>query len=435
MNQLRVANKQERLLFEQTIQTDLTKIPNINQNVYGVQKFTPLIPNNPHNNQYGSDYKKNYDNNLGYNKILPNEHYPNYNQPSNFIGLDNNNPFNRNSNQGGNINNNNKLGTGNQFSKLNIDEKGENIPGNQTTTNYGKLTFERSNQNNISYQQNNKPKSKRDVMWDLKRQKTIQGGNNTIIDNFNSKKIIDNENSLRFEVSSPEVRNNIIKSNPLDNHYNINNNIHSGAPRDIIERTPQINIKQNGFSNTNVNQRITPNNQNNFNNTYNSHYQYNNSLNDLKNSDLNRMNGGVQEKIKTPNNIIYTNNGLNNNPYGNYDTNTERRRTPFENNRDIRFMNQPITPQNQYSNNNQNFQNNNIRGYNPHDGYQISNQQYVNTPQNNNYNPILGGGVDVRFNQKQPHSNVNKLVNDNFNNSMKQNTINRPFNNLKFNNY
>lgn len=428
MNQLRVANKQERILFEQTIQTDLTKIPNINQNIYGVQKFTPLIPNNPHNNQYGSDYKKNYDNNLGYNKILPNENYPNYNQPSNFIGLDNNNPFNKHSNQQGNQYNKFEE---NKFSNLNImDDKGENIPGNQTTNSYSKLTFEKNNHNNFSLKQNSKQISKRDVMWDLKRQKTMQGGNNTIMDNFNSKKIFDNQNNLRYDLSSPEVRNTIIKSNPLDNHYNINNNIHSGAPRDIIERTPKINI-QNNVSSTNLNQRVTPNNQNNFNNSYNSYYQYNNQ-NDLKTTDLNRLNGGVQEKIKTPNNIIYTNNGLNNNPYNSYNSNTERRRTPFENNRDYHFSNQPITPQNQYSNSNQNFQNGNIRGFNPND-YQISNQKYINTPLNNINNQVIGG-VDVRFNQKQPHSNINKFVNDNYNNSMKVNSS-RPFNNLKFNNY
>lgn len=445
MNQLRVANKQERVLFEQTIQTDLNKIPNVHSNVYGRQQFSPLVPNNQFENQHShshnSQYRQNYDNNNGYNKVLKQEHQPNLNQRGNFI---------------------------NQQREITPNQT--NIPFNSNTSvnnpdiikiNNKELYFNTSNNHNIRpYANSNKTKSKRDFMWELKKQKTMQGGGNNMMDHF-QKKIIDNSN-LRFDVTSPDKQKQILDSNKLNSYSNLNNQIHSGASADEIRRTPNPgNINSNGnYYPYNNNHNYTNNkgfqDHNGFNN-YMRNTPTNDYRNDMKNVNINNnINGG---------DINYSSN------IGARETIQERRRTPFENSRTLKFDNVNNVNQMNLNSipNNYNSFNNNRGSFTPISQNNIqrpnftpmynTNREYTPVPQMINNNIAYNNGSIMQQNRNNPYSQTpnNMSLNNqspnysnyDLNNNMKNNgsynsmtppnylysnnNTNKPFNNgLKF---
>ena len=229
MNQLRVANQKERLLFENTIRNDLNKIPNVNSNVFGVQTYSPIIPNNPHNNMHGSSYHKmNSDRNHSYNYVLPQENQPNYNRIGNHVH-DNINLFKPQQTPQVNTPQNN-----NQHSYIN-NYNNQNNQNNNTNNNLvNQITYNNLNDKIITpqYQQQIKKKTKRDSVWEMKKQKANQGRGNTMSEQFQSKKIYENE--VRYDIETPNKNK---ETNKLDNYTHLNNNVYSGAPKDQIKRT------------------------------------------------------------------------------------------------------------------------------------------------------------------------------------------------------
>ena len=399
MNQLRVANKNERLLFEQTIQNDLNKIPNVNQHVYGKQSFSPLVPNNVYVNQHGSTYHKmNSDNNNSYNKVLPQENQVNYNRIGNFTPQTMMNQYPNQMNQGNQMQT--QVGYGGYTPQNNQSPYNQNqfistpqtMQNNQFNSNYSQtqtpqsqninqLTFNTKNNHNVNPSNfhnpvQNKQPSKRDALWELRRQKNQQGNfPNTISSQFSDKRI--ESTNPRFEMSSPEVKHQIEK-NHLDNFTHLNNQKHSGAPIYDIQKKPTPNNRTPVLSTPFQQQRgmqQTPSNYypyKEYNNSYGNNMQYNN---EIKNQNNPNFNGANMERRNTPfGNVRFTPNSSNhlNNPipnqtnnstYGNYynqTPNSFNQKTPFTysnnnyNNNNLNYNQGINTPRSQY-NSNQNF--------------------------------------------------------------------------------
>lgn len=408
MNTLRVANRKERQLFEETLKGDLNKIPNVNSKLYGYQVFQPLVPNNEHNNQYGSPYhnsnvnnlndiplnnskfdlgnnqqQKYYSQNVNYDQSINDNKFINNHNTQNYIVT----PNNQNE-QSYNINSNNHNQVQNQYQTQNM-----------YNTNHQTHIPER-NQNFKSVR-----KTKRDHIWEAKKQKYQQtfNANLPLSTEIPGKKIIDKMKTIKHEV----VR--TITPNNLDNYSNVRNNIYSGASSNEIKKTPLNNNTIKGFNNLN--------NVDNQNLESTGYSNYNNSLN-RNNHNIDQSNYGNisnTERNHISNNGFYGSNNVNVYDYKSDSKGNNTSRTPF-NKENISFDEQTLK---KYNN-----------SLGTENGQYIKYNNY-NSSNNNNYSPY--GNVQYQNNSNNS-SKINGIIKDNKQYDIKGNFQTTYNNSYKFNN-
>lgn len=194
---IRVANKHERLNFERIIQSDLNKIPNINENLYGKQQYTPSVYNNQFNNQHSKEQIYQESNSQ-----------QQYSQPTR--------PMQQNNFQ--------------QKEKLNPN----------AYSNRGDEISYLPNVNQLQL-------TKRDINWEQQKTRVTNiASATTLSEDFSHKEkiplkklqfeIVDKSNGIRTDRQSPVTGNHLL--NTLNNNLNVNNNIYSGAPNERLKKTP-----------------------------------------------------------------------------------------------------------------------------------------------------------------------------------------------------
>lgn len=419
MNTLRVANKKERHLFEETLRGDINKIPNVNSKLYGYQVYQPIVPNNQHNNQYGSPYHNSLTNNVNDVLINNTKFDLGNNQQQKYYSTNNLN----NHNYDQSINNDKFIN--NLHNTQNIGNTGNNNNMNDSKIDYNNYvpnSFVNTNKGNLNPINNNYKsvqKTKRDHVWEAKKQKYQQTykTNLPLSSEIPGKRIIDKMQELKHEIIRSVTPNN------LDNYNNVRSNIYSGASSSEVKRTP--------INNNNYNKLINQNMDHN--------YQSHNS----------------SQQIGNYNNFSKTNNNSLNVYDYRQDGNSSTKKTPF-NKENLTF--DENTLKNQYKNIYQNGQYNQFNT-NPNSNlnHNNTNTNHYNVNNNSNSSRINGINLDIkqvenkgdfkttynssyRFekdNNISPYSlqntNINNQNNNNYTHNISNNQYSKPFNNsVKF---